>query len=103
MEENTAVEVPVRTPDPKIQAKNANRPSRAAEPIGKVHPREITKIRDQVGEIRDMSIADNASGAGSTRITAELNELYSVIDRLDLRFKIHHDPASSKPAKKAPK
>jgi hypothetical protein len=87
---------PLTAAEKKIQAKNAARPSRAAEPIGPVHPREITKIRDEIGRIRDMLLG------GESGAVVPLNDLYSVVDRLDLRFKIHHDP-STKPAAKAKK
>jgi len=75
------------------------RTRRPAEPTGPIHPREMTKIRNEVGRLRDIAVDGNASHElGAERclgdLSAGLSKLYTTLDRLDLRFKIHHDQST---------
>ena len=72
------------------ETKKPKRVRRSA--TGAVQPREITKIRNEVGDIR--TLAEQAEPAGrNPELLDRLNKLYTALDRLDLRFKIHHDKA----------
>jgi hypothetical protein len=53
---------------------------------GPVKPREMTKIRDRVGKLRD-----EARVGGYEALEKKLERLWVDLDRLDLRYKLHHD------------
>lgn len=83
------------------------RASRAKEPSGPVRRREMTQIRDTVGEIGDKLRSWDLSADNSVSVSDEtikrsleldISALWTRLDRLDLRFKIHHD-LSAKAAK----
>lgn len=78
--------------------KSTSKPRKAPEATGPIKRREMTQIRDEVGRIRDEA-AKGAAELGANMVpqfVKDLNALYSRLDRMDLRFKLHHDKAPAK-------
>lgn len=83
-------------------------------PTGPIKRREMTKLRDRVGELRDraeaiagnLDVSEPPQGGGQAlearKLAVDLSELWTDLDRLDLRFKIHHDKAQPKKPKPVP-
>lgn len=70
------------------QEQKRKRASRAKVPTGPIHPREITQLRDKVGNIREA-----ARVAGQPELEKALESAWVDLDRMDARFRIHHEKA----------
>lgn len=99
-ESKTAVQE-TKTPAQKTPAKPQRPKRKSPEVTGPVQRREMTQVRDEVGAIRQL-VRDQAD---KPVIEDRCTALYMKLDRLDLRFKLHHDPSTKKrkKAKRAPK
>jgi hypothetical protein len=61
---------------------------RSPTKLGPVTRREMTKLRDEIGSIRD-SVRGGIHNAD--HIFDRLNALYITVDQMDLRFRMHKD------------
>lgn len=62
---------------------------KSPEVAGPVTKREMTSVRDEVGVIRALVRRNTIEDGGE--IEGRLDKLYTKLDRMDLRFKLHHD------------
>jgi hypothetical protein len=64
---------------------------KSPERTGPIIRRELTQVRDEVGEVRDLARAQGNERAILESIGTRCDALYTKLDRMDLRFKLHHD------------
>jgi hypothetical protein len=80
-------------PDDTATPQKPKRIRKPKEPTGPVQPREMTQIRDEVDAIRRLA-QENPNVPPP--VIERLIKLHTRIDRLDLRFKLNHDPSTKK-------
>lgn len=61
---------------------------KSPERTGPIVRRELTQVRDEVGTIRGLV---REGSLNKDAIANRLDALYTELDRMDLRFKMHHD------------